>query len=85
VAVGLLALRDGHEGWAFASGVLVWSPVLTGFAVEWFVRKTWFRAYGDGPLDRALSAVFPAENTAAGRRSLEFIRRRRRELGMPPP
>lgn len=85
VAVGLLAIRPGDEGWAFASGVLVWSPVLAGFAVEWFVRKTWFRNYGDGPLDRCLSALFPAQNTPAGRRSLEFIRRRRRELGMPPP
>lgn len=85
VAVGLLAFRPGHEGWAFASGVLVWSPVLAGFAIEWVVRKTWFRNYGDGLLDRCLSALFPAENTPAGRRSAEFIRRRRRELGMPPP
>jgi uncharacterized membrane protein len=85
VAVGLLALRPGQEGWAFASGVLIWTPVLVGFAVEWVVRKTWFRNWGDGPLDRRLRRLFPPENTPAGRRSLEFIRRRRSELGMPPP
>lgn len=83
--VGTLALHPGGADWAFVSGVLVWCPVLAGFAVEWVVRKTWFRAYGDGPLDRGLRVLLPPENTAAGRRSLEYIRRRRRELGMPPP
>jgi uncharacterized membrane protein len=73
------------SGWAFASGVLVWAPVAVATAIEWFVRKAWFRYYGTGPVDRLLRAWMPPENTPAGRRSLEYVRAKRRELGMPPP
>lgn len=83
--VGWLALHPPASGWAFASGVLVWVPVGLGFAVEWAVRKSWFRHYGDGPVDRVLRALLPPEKTPQGRRSLEYVRRKRRELGMPPP
>jgi uncharacterized membrane protein len=71
--------------WGFASGVLVWIPTLVATGADWLVRKWWFRYYGPGPVDRVLRILLPPENTEAGRRSLEYIRRMRAELGMPPP
>lgn len=87
VGVAWLALRTGRPDpeWAFLSGVAVWAPLGAACAVEWAVRKSWFRYYTDGPVDRVLRAWLPPENTAAGRRSLDYIRRKRAELGMPPP
>lgn len=85
VALAGLALDPPAAGWGLASGALAWGPLLTASVVEWAVRKSWFRYYSDGPIDRRLRAWLPPENTAAGRRSLDYIRRMRRELGMPPP
>jgi hypothetical protein len=59
--------------------------VLAASLVDWVVRKWWFRYFGPGPLDQLLKHVLPPENTAAGRRSLDYIRRMRAQLGMPPP
>lgn len=87
-AVAALALRTAGRpdpGWALLAGVAVWAPLGVASAVEWAVRKSWFRYYTNGPVDRLLRAWLPPENTAAGRRSLEYIRRKRKELGMPPP
>jgi hypothetical protein len=59
--------------WAYAGmGVLQ--------AAEFFVRKLWFRNYTSRPLDRLLSRLFPAENTAPGRRSLAYIQEMRRRI-----
>jgi hypothetical protein len=49
------------------------------------VRKWWFRYFGPGPLDQLLKHALPPENTAAGRRSLDYIRKMRADHGMPPP
>ncbi len=84
-ALAALALDPPAAGWALASGVLAWGPVLAASIVEWAVRKSWFRYYTDGPIDRRLRRWLPPESTAAGRRSLEYIRRMREQLGMPPP
>jgi hypothetical protein len=47
---------------------------------EFFVRKTWFRYYfHGGPFDRLWSRLFPAGDTPAGRRSMEYIERFRAE------
>jgi hypothetical protein len=80
-----LALRPPATGWAFASSAWLWIPVAIATAVEWVVRKAWFRYYGVGPVDRLLRALLPPEDTTVGRRSLEYVRRMRRELGLPPP
>jgi hypothetical protein len=53
-------------------------------AVEFLVRKSWFRYYGNGPVDRLLAALLPPENTWQGRRSKEYVTRMRRELGIEP-
>jgi hypothetical protein len=59
-------------------------PDATFTALE-FWCKAWFRNYGGAPWDRVLRALLPPENTARGRRSLEWIRKKRAELAMPPP
>ena len=83
---GLAALAwSPPERWALWSGLLAWGPVMAASVVEWAIRKSWFRYYTEGPVDRLLRRVLPPENTAAGRRSLEYIRAKRLELGMPPP
>ena len=84
-ALAALALAAPGPGWAARASLLVWAPTLLATALEFGVRKAWFRHYGPGPVDRALRALLPPENTAQGRRSLEYIRRRRIELGLPPP
>lgn len=84
-ALAALALSARTSDWAGAASLLVWAPTLAGTCVEFLVRKAWFRHYGPGLVDRALRAVLPPENTAQGRRSLDWIRQKRAELGMPPP
>lgn len=79
-----LAVAPPARGWASQTSALVWAPVVAASAVEWFVRKSVFRYYGDGPIDRLLGALMPPERTARGRRSLEYIQGMRRQLGLPP-
>jgi hypothetical protein len=53
---------------------------------DFLVRKWWFRYYyHNNFFDRVWSRLFPAEDTEMGRRSMAFIRAKRKELGMPPP
>jgi uncharacterized membrane protein len=82
--VGLALVAEG-PGWAAHASLLVWAPTLLATALEFAVRKAWFRHYGDGPVDRALRRLMPPENTARGRRSLDYIRQKRVDLGLPPP
>lgn len=84
-ALTALAFAATPRAWASQANVLVWAPTLACMAVEFLVRKAWFRHYGPGPLDRVFRAVFPPENTAQGRRSLDWIRQKRAELGLDPP
>jgi uncharacterized membrane protein len=83
--LALHAIRPPVHGWAQQASTLVWGPIAVATAVEWMLRKALFRYYGDGPVDRLLGALMPPEKTARGRRSLEYIRGMRRELGLPPP
>ncbi len=85
IYAGYLALHPPASGWGTATGVWIWMPVLVASLIDWCVRKWWFRYFGPGPLDQLLKRALPPENTAAGRRSLEYIRRMRAQLGMPPP
>jgi uncharacterized membrane protein len=61
-------------GWEF------WSLLGVFSAVEFVWRKSWFRYYSDGPLDRLLARLFPAENTARGQRSQAYLLQARKEL-----
>jgi uncharacterized membrane protein len=85
IAAAVLAFHPPASSWGTATGVWIWMPVLLASLIDWCVRKWWFRYFGPGPLDQLLKHVLPPENTAAGRRSLEYIRRMRAQLGMPPP
>jgi len=85
IAAARLAFDPPGSGWGTATGLWIWTPVLAASLVDWVVRKWWFRYFGPGPLDQLLKRALPPENTAAGRRSLEYIRRMRSQLGMPPP
>jgi uncharacterized membrane protein len=84
-ALAALALRAPGPDWALTSSLLIWLPTLAFTTLEFLVRKAWFRHYGGAPWDRALRALLPPEHTARGRRSLDYIRQKRAELGMPPP
>jgi len=84
-ALARVAMTAPATDWALTSSLIVWLPTLAFTALEFLVRKAWFRNYGGAPWDRVLRALLPPENTARGRRSLEWIRRKRAELGMPPP
>jgi hypothetical protein len=85
IATGWLAFHPPASGWATATGLWIWTPILVASLGDWVVRKWWFRYFGPGRLDQLLKRVLPPENTEAGRRSLEYIRRMRAQLGMPPP
>jgi uncharacterized membrane protein len=85
IAAAWLAFAPPASGWGSATGLWIWTPVIAASLVDWVVRKWWFRYFGPGPLDQLLKRVLPPENTEAGRRSLEYIRRMRAQLGMPPP
>jgi len=85
VVLTVWVFRPPAHGWATASSAVIWLPLGALFAVEWGVRKAWFRHFGRHPIDRLLRILLPPERTARGRRSLEYITRRRQDLGLPPP
>jgi len=85
IALGWVALAPHGPDWARNASLLVWVPTAVATSFEFAVRKAWFRHYGENPVDRALRVLLPPENTPQGRRSLDYIRRVRSELGMPPP
>jgi len=85
LALVALTVPEPTPDWSRIASLVIWLPTLAVTACEWALRKAWFRHYGDHPLDRLLRALLPPENTARGRRSLEYIRAKRAELGLPPP
>jgi uncharacterized membrane protein len=62
------------ERWHVLMSRDVWFAMAGVMTLEFFVRKTWFRYYfRNGPFERFWAQLFPAEATARGRRSLEYI------------
>jgi uncharacterized membrane protein len=87
-AIGALAVTGPADTWRQVTGGAVWAGMLGLAAVEFLIRKTWFRYYfHGGPFDRLWSSLFPAENTSRGRASAAYIRQVRaaREAGGRPP
>lgn len=85
VAIAASAIGATPEAWRTWAGLGLYGSMLVLAAIEFFVRKTHFRHYFHmGPLDRLWSRVFPAENTAMGRRSAAHIRRFRESDGSNP-
>jgi uncharacterized membrane protein len=85
VALTALVVPSAGPDWGRTASLVVWVPTLAVTLLEFALRKFWFRHYGNNPIDRVLRVLLPPENTARGRRSLEYIRSKRIELGMPPP
>lgn len=82
VAAGEVDARRAFSSWG------LWLPVGALSLVEYAVRKSWFRYYAGGPLDRIWAALLPAENSERGRRSLAYIREARERMraeGFTPP
>jgi uncharacterized membrane protein len=84
-ALAALALGGTGPDWWRTASLVVIAPTVAATAVEFCVRKAWFRNYGGAPWDRVLRVLLPPENTEQGRRSLAWIREKRAELGLPPP
>ena len=70
--IAWLAYFAPLEWWTLYTGLLFYLLLAALQAVEFCVRKLWFRYYQDGPLDRQLARLFPAERTRNGRRSLAY-------------
>jgi len=68
---------EAHRTW---TGWLFWLLLSVFCVAEFFWRKSWFRYFGKGPLDRTLARVFPPQNTERGRRSEAYLLRMRKEL-----
>ncbi len=87
VIAGLVLAGAPEARRAFSEWGL-WVPIGILSALEYAVRKAWFRYYAGGPLDRIWAALLPAERTERGRRSLEYIRSARARMraeGFTPP
>jgi uncharacterized membrane protein len=78
-----LAVSGDTEAWRTFTSHTVWLVMAAVTGAEFLFRKTWFRYYArGGPFERLWSALFPAERTERGRRSMEYIQRMRaRESG----
>jgi|GEM_PF-1431418 len=73
-AIAVFAFTMPPERWRAMMGRDVWLAMAIVMVLEFFVRKTWFRYYfRNGPFERFWAQLFPAEATARGRRSLEYI------------
>ncbi len=85
VAITVLAADADPQRWRSWTGIGLYVTALALQAVESVFRKSWFRAFDEGPIDRLFARLFPPERTARGRRSMEYIRRMRTVLGMEEP
>ena len=80
--IGWLAIAGSPAAWLATSSRNVWIAMGVLSGIEFLVRKTWFRYYfHGGPFERLWSRLFPAERTARGRRSLQYIEEYRARLG----
>jgi uncharacterized membrane protein len=82
VVIAALAVVSPEHGWPLYTSRIYFALVAGITTVEFVVRKLWFRHYGRrSPVDRLLATLFPAENTARGRRSIAYLDEMRR-LGL---
>jgi len=89
IAIAWLAFAATPEIWQAFTSRWLWLAMAAFGALEFFVRKTWFRYYpDDGVFNRCWSRLFPAERTARGRASMQAIdaynaERARADAGSP--
>ncbi|MAE96065.1 MAG: hypothetical protein CL910_15520 [Deltaproteobacteria bacterium] len=84
-AIVALAASGDLARWQAWTGVGLYLTAAGLQLLESVFRKTWFRAFDEGPVDRVFRRLFPPEHTARGRRSMAYIAHMRVELGMDPP
>lgn len=84
LAIALLALAAPFEAWRAFTALWIWAGMAVLTALDFVVRKLYFRLYGDGRLDRLLARWFPAERTEMGRRSNRYRTEKRLSLGRDP-
>ena len=70
-----LAIDGDEAAWRTFVGLEAWGLLAVFEVGELLARKLHFRRYGRNPVDHVLARLFPAERTAAGRRSLAHLRR----------
>ncbi len=86
IVIAWLAWTGDTEAWKVYTGWQMFAIIGAICLVDFLIRKWWFRYYfHEHWFDRVWAHFFPAENTAMGRQSMEYIRQKREELGMPPP
>ncbi len=86
MVIAWLAWTGNTEAWKVYTGWQMFALIGAICLVDFLIRKWWFRYYfHEHWFDRAWSRFFPAESTPMGRQSMEYIRQKRKELGMPPP
>ncbi len=86
LVIAWLAWTGNTEAWKVYTGWQMFALIGAICLVDFLIRKWWFRYYfHEHWFDRAWSRFFPAESTPMGRQSMEYIRQKRKELGMPPP
>jgi len=84
--IAWLALSDRVTAWQAWTRWQMFAVIGTLCLLDFLIRKSWFRYYyHNNWFDRFWSRIFPAEKTEMGRRSMDFIRAKRKELGLPPP
>lgn len=80
VAIAWLAFAARPEIWQAFTSRWLWFAMGALGALEFFVRKTWFRYYpDDGVFNRSWSRLFPAERTERGRASMRALEAYRAE------
>ncbi len=79
--IAALALAGSEDWWRLYTAQLYFGVIVIFTAIEFVVRKIFFRNYGSGRVDRAFAAIFPAQNTAQGRRSAAYLQKMR-DLGL---
>lgn len=84
MAIAGLAFIATPGTWQAFTSRWLWIAMGALTALEFFVRKTWFRYYPhDGGFDRYWSRLFPAERTARGRASMRAIEEYHAERARP--
>jgi uncharacterized membrane protein len=80
IAIVALALLAPLPRWQAYTGYGMYAGMALLAGVEYFVRKVWFRHYGDNWVDRLWARVLPQDGSARGRRTRDYVQRIRREL-----
>jgi uncharacterized membrane protein len=80
VAIACLALWAPLETWRAYSGFWMYAAIVLLIAIEYVVRKIWFRHYGDNAVDRVWARLLPQEGSARGRRTRAYVQEVRRRL-----